>query len=135
MKDTIKTYFQPAFLICVIILLISAAGMSVAIKSFGMYLKKEPLPLKKSLDLLDQNGLGTYKIVSKEKIENKDILKALGTEDYIEWVLGRPGGFSGQPRAAMHAFYYLLFRFLTVCRMCRKNVIPAAAIRSCRPKF
>lgn len=61
--------------------------MSVAIKSFGMYLQKEPLPLKKSLDLLGQNGLGPYKIVAKEKIENKDVLKSLGTEDYIEWVL------------------------------------------------
>ncbi len=61
--------------------------MSIAIKSFGMYLQKEPLPLKKSLELLDQNGLGPYKVVAKDKIENKDILKSLGTEDYIQWVL------------------------------------------------
>ncbi len=77
-------------MICVIILFISAAGMSLAIKNFGMYLQKEPLPLKKSLELLDQNGLGRYKIVARDKIENKDILKSLGTEDYIQWVLEDP---------------------------------------------
>jgi hypothetical protein len=86
-KESIKTYFQPAFLICVIILLISAAGMTAAQKKFGMVLKKEPLPLKKSLDLLDQNGLGPYKVLSKGKIDNKEVLQSLGTEDYIEWIL------------------------------------------------
>ncbi len=90
MNSAMKTYFQPAFMICVIILFISAAGMSLAIESFGMYLQKEPLPLKKSLELLDQNGLGHYKIVAKDKIENKDIIKSLGTEDYIQWVLEDP---------------------------------------------
>ena len=90
MNNAIKTYLQPAFMICVIILFISAAGMSLAVKSFGMYLQKEPFPLKKSLELLDQNGLGRYKIVAKDKIENRDILKSLGTEDYIEWVLEDP---------------------------------------------
>jgi len=87
MNSVINKYLQPAFVICVIILFISAAGMSLAIKKFEVYLQKEPVPLKKSLELLDQKGLGDYKIIAKEKIENKDILKSLGTEDYIQWVL------------------------------------------------
>jgi hypothetical protein len=90
MNSSVKTYLQPAFMICVIILFISAAGMSFAVKKFGMYLQKEPLPLKKSLELLDQKGLGHYKIIARDKIENKDILKSLGTEDYIQWVLEDP---------------------------------------------
>ena len=61
--------------------------MSIAVKSFGVYLKKEPLPLKKSLDLFDEEALAPYKVVSKEKIENEEIVKALGTEDYIQWHL------------------------------------------------
>jgi hypothetical protein len=52
-----------------------------------MYLKKHPLPLKKSLELLDENGLATYEVVLKKKIENKEVLKSLGTKDYIQWVL------------------------------------------------
>ena len=86
-KNNIRIYFQPAFLICVVVLTTAGAGMSVAIKSFGVYLKKEPLPLKKSLDLLDEDGLGPYKIISKYKIENNEIITELGTEDYIQWIV------------------------------------------------
>jgi len=80
-------YMQPAFLICAVVLAVAGSGMSIAIKSFGVYLKKEPLPLKKPLELLDEKGLAPYKVVSKDRIENKEIVKALGTEDYIQWVL------------------------------------------------
>jgi hypothetical protein len=83
----IKHYLQPAFLICAAILAVAGSGMSIAIKSFGIYLKKEPLPLKKSLQLLDEKGLAPYKVVSKEKIENEEIVKGLGTENYIQWIL------------------------------------------------
>jgi len=83
----IKHYMQPAFLICAAVLAMAGGGMSVAIKSFGIYLKKEPLPLKKSLDLLDEKGLAPYEVVSKDKIESEDVVDSLGTEDYIQWVL------------------------------------------------
>ena len=86
-RYNIRAYLQPAFLICVVVLAIAGGGMSIAIKSFGVFLKKEPLPLKKSLDLLDEEDLASYKIISKSKIENEEIVKALGTEDYIRWVL------------------------------------------------
>jgi len=83
----IKHYMQPAFLICAAILAMAGGGMSVAIKSFGIYLKKDPWPLRKSLDLLDEKGLAPYKVVSKDKIESEDVVDSLGTEDYIQWVL------------------------------------------------
>jgi hypothetical protein len=86
-KAYIKYYTQPAFLICAVILAIAGGGMSVAIKSFGIYLKKDPWPLKKSLDLLDEKGLAPYKVVSKSKIQSEDVVDSLGTEDYIQWVL------------------------------------------------
>jgi len=83
----LRVYLQPAFLICAAVLATAGAGMSIAISSFGVYLKKEPLPLKKSLDFLDENDLASYKVISKLKIENEEIVKALGTEDYIQWIL------------------------------------------------
>jgi len=82
-----KTYTQPAFLICAGTLVIAGASMSIAIKSFGIYLKKDPLPLKKSLDLLDKKALAPYKVVSVGKIKHEEVVKALGTEDYIQWHL------------------------------------------------
>ena len=80
-------YLQPAFLICAALLAIAGSGMSIAIKSFGVYLKKEPLPLKKSLDLLDENGLAHYRVVSKSKIKSAEVIESLGTKDYIQWTL------------------------------------------------
>ena len=67
-RNNIRVYFQPAFLICVVVLGTAGVGMSVAIKSFGVYLKKEPLPLRKSLDLLGEDDLVHYKIISLVQI-------------------------------------------------------------------
>jgi hypothetical protein len=86
-KDYKRVYLQPAFLICVLVLAAAGAGMSVAMNKLGIVFKKEPLPLKKSLEDLDKNDLTPYKVVLKEKIQNPDTLKALGTDDYIQWVL------------------------------------------------
>lgn len=50
-------------------------------------IKKEPLPLKKSLDLLDEKALAPYKVVSKQKISNQEVIDSLGAQDYIQWIL------------------------------------------------
>ena len=86
-KDYIRAYLQPPFLICVLVLAVAGASMSVTMEKLGIVFKKEPLLLKKSLEQLDESDLTPYKVVSKEKIENPDTLKALGTEDYIQWIL------------------------------------------------
>jgi len=64
--------------------------MSIAIRSFGVHLKKTPLPLRKPLSLLDENGLAPYEVVSKPIMENEQVVKELGTEDYIQWILEDP---------------------------------------------
>ena len=97
MKSNIRVYFQPAFLICAAVLAISGSAMSVAIKKFNIYLEKEPIPLKKSLDLLNENELIPYKVISKKKIENDEITKELGTEDYIQWTLEDPNAETDSP--------------------------------------
>lgn len=87
-KNDMKVYLQPAFLLCVLVLVIAGSGMSVAIRSFGVHLKKEPLPLRKSMELLDHENLSPFIVVPpKLKIENEEVLKALGTEDYIQWIM------------------------------------------------
>lgn len=86
-KSGMRVYLQPAFLICVAVLAIAGSGMSVAVRSFGVYLEKEPLPLRKSLDLLDEKDLAYYKVVSKEEIPYEEVVKGLGTEEYIQWIL------------------------------------------------
>lgn len=88
-RYNIKIYLQPAFLICVLVLIFAGTTMSVTVNSLGVYLKKEPLPLKKSLDFLDEEDLSPYSIKpeNKLKIQNEEIVKALGTQDYIEWII------------------------------------------------
>jgi len=88
LTDNVRAYLQPAFLICVLVLTVAGAGMSFAMKKLGIVLRKEPMPLKKSLDLLDEEDLSPYQVVPpKRKIENTEVLQSLGTQDYIQWVL------------------------------------------------
>ena len=82
-----KHYKQPAFLICAALLAVSCGGMSFALNYFEIYLKKEPIALKKSLSLLDRQALLPYKVVSERMITNEDVIKSLGTEDYIQWIV------------------------------------------------
>jgi len=82
-----RHYLQPAFLICATVLAIAASIMSMTIKKFGVILKKEPLPLKKPLDLLDEKALADYKVTARTLIENKEVVKSLGTKDYLQWNL------------------------------------------------
>jgi hypothetical protein len=89
-RPPIAAYLQPAFVLCAAVLALATAGMSVATRKLGLYLKKEPLPLKKSLDVLDAGKLSPYRVTARHKIKNADILESLGTDDYIQWVLEDP---------------------------------------------
>ena len=79
-KGTIRSYSQPAFLICSVVLILSGIVMPKPVK-------KELLPLKKALDLIDEKALAPYKVVSKQEITNDEVLESLGTKDYIQWIL------------------------------------------------
>ena len=87
MNSKLKPYLQPSFLICVVVLAFAAGFKEAIIEKTGVHFIKLELPLKKSLDDMDETKLGPYKVVQKSKIENKDILESLGTENYIQWVL------------------------------------------------
>ncbi len=107
----IRVYAQPAFLICVLVLGGGAVGMSMALNRLGIIMKKKPLPLRRSLELLDEGDLSPYRVVPpKLKIENKEILKALGTSDYIQWVLEDSEEPAGSPvkRFLLFITYYRL---------------------------
>lgn len=76
----IRSYLQPAFLICAAVLVLSGIVMPKPVK-------KESLPLKKSLNLLNEKALAPYKVVKKTEIQNQEVLESLGTRDYIQWIL------------------------------------------------
>ena len=107
---TRREYLQPAFLICTAVLAVACAGMSVARQKLGLYLKKEPLPLKQPLDRLDEAALAPYEVLAKLKIQNDEVLRSLGTEDYIQWVLEDPCQPAESPvrRVMLFITYYRL---------------------------
>jgi hypothetical protein len=86
-RQKMTSYFQPAFVCCVGVLLLSGTGMSMMIQGLGGYLKKETLPLARSFETMDEAALHPYRIVSKIDITDKDVLKSLGTRDYVQWIL------------------------------------------------
>ncbi len=86
-RRILRIYTEPSFLICVLVLVLACSFMSLTIKGFSRVVKKNPFLLKKSLEFLDEKLGGIYEIESKGRIDNEQIVKELGTEEYIEWVL------------------------------------------------
>lgn len=87
MKKYLKTYFEPGFLISVIVLIISTAGMKFTINKLNIVLQKDPIPLINSFSLIDESLLTPYKVIKKSKVENPEVLESLGTEEYIQWII------------------------------------------------
>jgi len=79
-QSPMRSFLQPAFLICAAVLALSGFVMPKPVK-------KEPLPLKKSLEFLDQKALAPYKVAAKTEISNQEVVESLGTPDYIQWLL------------------------------------------------
>jgi hypothetical protein len=91
-KINLKELLQPAFLICVAVLVAASAGLAITGRT---NVKKDPLPLKQPLSTIDEKALAPYRVVNKSKINNEDVIKALGTEDYIQWMLEDASAESG----------------------------------------
>jgi hypothetical protein len=87
MSALLKYYAQPAFLLCVALLAFVAGGVSWVKSYFSLWLVKEPIELKKSLDDMDESRLAPFIVKDKIKIPSNDIVDSLGTQDYLEWVL------------------------------------------------
>jgi hypothetical protein len=87
MSKHLRPYLQPAFLVCVLLLLTSAATKSLVIRFLGVQLVKFPLDLKQNLNEIDEKALSSYSVHKKLKIDNPDIIETLGTEDYMQWII------------------------------------------------
>ena len=97
MNFDIKKLFHPAFLLCLITVAIASPGMNYFIEKTNPFWIKHALPLKQSFDLLNEESLLPYEITHKSKIKNKDILGALGTDEYIQWELMDTRESAGSP--------------------------------------
>jgi hypothetical protein len=87
MNKQYSALLRPAFIVCVALLVVSAATKSIVIKTLGVQLTKLPIELKKPLDQMDSKKLAPYEVQNKQAITNQDVLESLGTEKYIQWML------------------------------------------------
>ncbi len=108
MKKILAQYKNPAFLICVAILLLSAGGMSFIEYQFQILFTKEHIPPLKPLEELDESKLWPFEIIAKSKIETEDEVKSLGTQDYIQWTVADTNALAGSPAGKFLLFitYY-----------------------------
>ena len=108
MKAILKPYLQPAFLICALVLLTAATSKSLVIQALGWQLTKHPLPLQNALHEMDESAMEPFVVVNKTRIDNPDVLAALGTEDYLQWLLEDPQAEDGSPTqfAMVFVTYY-----------------------------
>lgn len=77
---------RPAFVLCVLTLGSSAAGLEVAAHWLGLKFAKLPAPIRAPLRSLDRTKLGPYEFQESEIIP-PEMVEELGTEEYIHWRL------------------------------------------------
>ena len=85
-----RLFRERAFLVCLLFLAVSAAGVQVGAKRLGLHFVKLEVALQKPFDELDEAKLAPYQVARKLLIENEDIIAELGTEDYLQWYLEDP---------------------------------------------
>lgn len=119
MNKTVKQYAQPAFLICLAVLLLagwlisavqSEKGLKIPFKEGRIKFNfvKEPIPPNKPLSQLDESKLKPFEVAEKHLIKDADILDSLGTKEYIQWTLLEKGQNSSDPSKYVTVFvtYY-----------------------------
>ncbi len=108
MKKGMQPFFQPSFVLCVVILAVAASTKEYTIQKLGIHFIKFPLPLQKSFEELDETKLSPYRVLNKARITNRDVLETLGTEDYLQWELEDPDASADSPvrRCSLFITYY-----------------------------
>lgn len=75
---------RPAFIVPVMILCLAGAGFGAGIRAAGIYLQKLPIYAKDNRPVRDiPRVTASWEQVGNDRIESPEILKALGTENYV----------------------------------------------------
>jgi len=92
-----KSYLKPAFIVCVAVLLSAAVAKEWVIWKLGVQMVKEPIALQHPLDEMDDAVLAPFELKRKVRIQNRDVLESLGTEEYLQWLLEDTEAEPGSP--------------------------------------
>ncbi len=97
MSSAKATFLKPSFVVCAALLLAAAVSKEAVIRVFGVHMTKQPIPLQHSFDQLSEAALLPYVVRDKGKIQNRDVLESLGTEEYLQWIIEDPEAATGSP--------------------------------------
>jgi hypothetical protein len=86
-KTGIKTYFKPAFVVCVAILLSAAVAKEAVIRILKLETVKIEIKPQHPFDEMNDAVLAPFLARNKSRIQNRDVLESLGTEEYLQWIL------------------------------------------------
>ncbi len=87
-KETLRdgTFWSVPFVICLIVLGVTAACLGPVTRYMKVTLAKEAIALRSSLARMDKSRLGPYRFYHQNTLESA-VVDTLGTEEYIDWVL------------------------------------------------
>jgi len=97
MKELLNKYIQMPFILTAVSLILGASFLTIGKNVLNLKPVKKELPLKAPFDEMNETALLPYRVVQKQKIDNKDVIESLGTENYMQWVLEDPQAEPGSP--------------------------------------
>lgn len=86
-ENQIKSFLKPAFIVCIAVLLSAAIAKEAAIRMLGVQMTKEAIALQHPLDEMNDAVLSPFELRDKARIQNRDVLESLGTDEYMQWVM------------------------------------------------
>lgn len=94
------------FIACVALLSVLTLGFQVLTRKIQV--RKLEVPLKRQLDQLDRNALTPFELVRPYDPIKSEMLDALGTKEYVQWLLKDAGIREELPEKYIHLFvtYY-----------------------------
>lgn len=103
----IKRMLTTRFIIAALIIGGAAASMQAVIAAFDLALMKEPIDLRRGLEMLP-SAVGPYTIHEKQPRLSSDQESALGTHEYISWIYRDTRKDENEPGALvrLHIPYY-----------------------------
>jgi hypothetical protein len=108
MLNGLKFAFRSrAFVVCVVLLGLSAISLQAAVRWLDTYFRKEAAPLVKPLKYLDPAALTPYTVKHKLTLEPEEE-ESLGTHEYVNWILEDTTARPNDPLRLVHLFvtYY-----------------------------
>ncbi len=86
MSQQAPPFFNKPFLICTMLLGVTALGLQPLARLVRVSTEKVAAQLRKPLSQLDERRLGKYHLVKSHQLESS-VVETLGTDQYINWVL------------------------------------------------